>query len=507
MWIQQTASSNGSKNKREDVAEAAVLVNDSGISGLCRNGREHEFHGRTSSFPPEFPQDGTKRISGHDTGRRIAGARPARAKEDRTAWKQFNESHLWVRSDPAEARAILREHALLKPWLVNSGRDEAVNVSTLNGSGRRKLTWLVNCLAKLSVKEGGEEAARRLHRYLTDSANACIPADEIIVVQGLIVAERVDLGRGAYLAPYEDARIEFDLPEEPEPFQKTTTPNAAALVRSLEFGPAIGPPEKDSGLPDMHVRYRFPTDCRIGLETWFYDAKFLVDMLSIAGRAPLLSRTRYVKLSKWIQEIDPNFAHWSRDSDGFVSDAWPKGRELSKSDAETFVALSRDWYAKLGKPHALALAVRRLAASLSRPGGRFGEEDRIFDVAIALEIFYGGKMGRELAKRAARLLGADATEQIRTYDQARWFYRVRSRLVHTEESAPARDSLYGELEAGRDLACRSLRSLLKYDVPVDWTQVRPLEREAEDYVERDGGKGLRQGAGAGNQHVHIVNTL
>ena len=147
------------------------------------------------------------------------------------------------------------------------------------------------------------------------------------------------------------------------------------------------------------------------------------------------------------------------------------------------------------------------SASLFRPGGRFGEEDRIFDVAIALEIFYGGKTGRELAKRAARLLGADATEQIRTYDQARQFYRVRSRLVHTKEPAPARDSLYGELEAGRDLACRSLRSLLKYDVPVDWTQVRPLEREAEDYVKRDGGKGLRQGAGAGNQHVHIVNTL
>ena len=168
-----------------------------------------------------------------------------------------------------------------------------------------------------------------------------------------------------------------------------------------------------------------------------------------------------------------------------MSDAWPKGRELSKSGAEIFVALSRDWYAKPGKPHALALAVRRLAASLSRPGGRFGEEDRIFDVAIALEIFYGGKTGHKLAKRAARLLGANATEQIRTYDQARRFYSVRTSLVHTEEPAPARDSLYGELEAGRDLACRSLGSLLKCDMPVDWTQVRPyLEREAEDYVER-----------------------
>ena len=129
--------------------------------------------------------------------------------------------------------------------------------------------------------------------------------------------------------------------------------------------------------------------------------------------------------------------------------------------------------------------MRRLAASLSRPGGRFGEEDRILDVAIALEICYGGKKGHQLAKRAARLLGADATQQIRSYDQARRFYSVRSRIVHTEGPAPGRDSLHGELEAGWDLACRSLRDLLKHDVPVDWAQVKTyLEREAEEYVER-----------------------
>ena len=295
----------------------------------------------------------------------------------------------------------------------------------------------------------------------------------------------MDLGNGAYFAPYEHARIEFDLPDEPEPFQKTPTPNAAVLVRSLEFGPAIGLPKGDPGLQDIQVGYRFPIDYRIDLERWFDDAKFLVDVLSIAVRAPLLSRTRYVQMPKWIQEIDPNFAHWNRDSGGFVSNAWPKGRDLSRSGADNFVALSRNSYTEPQKPHALTLALHRLAASFSRPGGRFGEEDRILDVAIALEIFYGGKNGHELAKRAARLLGADATDQIQNYDQARRFYSVRSTIVHAKDPAPARDSLYGALEAGRDLACRSLGSLLERDLPVDWAQVRPhLEPEAEDHVER-----------------------
>ena len=95
-------------------------------------------------------------------------------------------------------------------------------------------------LPRQALRDGrGEAAARRLHEFLTAAANARIPANEIIVVHGLIVTGRVDLGSGAYLLPYEDVRIEFDLPDEPEPFQKKRTPNAAALVRGLEFGPGI----------------------------------------------------------------------------------------------------------------------------------------------------------------------------------------------------------------------------------------------------------------------------
>ena len=407
----------------------------------------------------------------------------ARAKHDATAMKQFNESHLSVRADPAEARAIVREHALIQPWLVGSGSEEEIEVWILNRGYQADLTWLVNCLAKLSVKEGGEEAARRLHLFLTALADAAVPADEIIVFHGLIAKERVDLGRGAYFAPYEHARIEFDLPEEPEPFPKKRTPNAAVLVRSLACGPAVDATDDGPSLPNAEASYRFPSDYRIVLEDWFHEYKFLVDLLSIAARTRLLSRTRYVQFPAWIREIDPNLAHCHRTSDGYVSDVWPKGRELSQSDVDAFAAISRNWYTQAQPPDALKLPIRRLAASFSRPGGPFWQEDRILDIAIALEIFYDGKQGHELSKRAARLFGADAKEQIQAYDQARRFYRVRSRIVHTEKPAPARDSLYVELEAGQDLAYRSLSRLLEHRIPVDWAQVRPyLEVEAEAHV-------------------------
>ena len=419
--------------------------------------------------------------------RRGYRALAARAKHDPAATRQFTESRLWVEADPAEARDILREHPLMKPALVGSGKDKAVGFRIINSDHRSELTWLVSCLAKLSVKEGGEEAAGRLHRYLTAGANASIPAHEIVVFHGLVVKGRFDLGADAYLAPYEHAKVEFALPEEPEPFPKRNYPNAAVLVRSLTYGPGVAWPRDGPGLPHMQIAYDFPADYRLDLEGWFDESKFLVDLLSIAARVHLLSRTRHVRLAKWIEEIDPNFAFGAMDSGGFVSDVWPEGREILKGDVDAFVELARGSYTYPGKPNAMNLAIRRLAASFSRPGGRFDLEDRILDIAISLEVLYGGKTGRALAPRAAGLLGVSAADQKRTYDHATRFYDVRSAIVHSKKSTPQRDVLEGELETGRDLACRTLAALLERNAAVQWADVRrSLKPETRAYIDAAG---------------------
>ena len=408
----------------------------------------------------------------------------ARAKYDPVASVQFKESHLRVKADPVEAMAILREHPLMKPGLEGSGRNEGVRLRILDGMYRSDLTWLVSCLAKLSVKEGGEEAARRLHRYLTAGANGTVPAYEITVIHGLVVKTRFNLDAGAYLAPYGDARAEFGLPDEPESMSKTSYPDAVVLVRSLEYGPGVAPPDDGAGLPEVQIAYRFPAAYRVDLEGWFDDSKLLVDLLSIARRVPLLSRTRYVRLARWIKEIDPNLAHGTQDSRGYVSDVWPeRSHDPSKGDVDTFLKLARGWRTYPDKPVAMNLAIRRLAASFSRPGGRFGQEDRILDVAIALEVLYGGKTGHKLSQRAAALLGATAAEQKRIYDQAKGFYAGRSGIVHWKRS-PSPDVLDKELESGRNLACLTLASLLNRKAPLRWTDVmRSLLSETKAYIE------------------------
>ena len=406
----------------------------------------------------------------------------ARAKHDPEALRQFNKSRLRIKTDPAEAKDILREHPLIKQGLKGSGEDEGILFRVLDNSFGSSLTLLVSSLAKLSVKEGGEEAARRLHRFLTAGANASIPAHEITVFHGLIVKGRINLGTGAYLAPYEHAKSEFDLPEEPEPWPKSSHPNAAVLVRSLSYGPCVALSDDGPDLPQMQISYRFPTNYQIDLESWFNDSKLLVNLLSIAARVPLLSRTLYVRLPKWTKEITTYDSLGARLSRGFTSDVWPKGRDISKNDADAFVALSRGWSAYAGKPDAMNLAIRRLAGSFSRPGGRFGEEDRILDVAIALEVFYGGT-GRKLAPRAAGLIGENTEEQKRIYDQAKHFYDLRSSIVHSKKPTPALDLLQKELKEGRDLACCTLASLFKRNTPVQWADVMSrLIPETRTYI-------------------------
>ena len=439
-----------------------------------------------SPFPPDIPRYG--RIDEYWSAlHRGYRALAARAKYDPVASMQFKESHLWVKTDPVEAMTILREHPLMKPGLAGSGMNEGVRLWILNRMHRSELKWLVSCLAKLSIKEGGPEVARRLHRYLTAGVNGTVPAHEITVIHGLVVKTRFNLDAldaGAYLAPYADARAEFGLPDEPEPMSKTSYPNAAVFVRSLEYGPGVAPTDDDAALDDVQVSYRFPVEYRVDLESWFGDSKLLVDLLSIAKRVPLFSRTRYVRVARWIEEIDPSFAHGTEDSSGFVSDVWPRrGRELSEDDVDAFLDLARGWYTYPDKPDAMNLAIRRLAASFSRPGGRFGQEDRILDVAIALEVLYGGTTGHKLSQRAAGLLGATAGEQKRAYDQARAFYDARSRIVHWEKALPSPDVLDKELEAGRSLACLTLSSLLKRNAPLRWADVmRSLLPETQAYI-------------------------
>ena len=413
----------------------------------------------------------------------------ARAKHDPAAAKLFAESHLWLKSDPAEARAILREHPLLRPGLIGSGKREGVGfMLPTHDWFHVDLKSLVSHLAKRAMKDSGEQAAQLLHRYLTAGAEANLPAYEIALLHGLKLDRRFDLGSEAYLAPYEDAKATYGLPDEPEkwlngagrnPSRSNRPVSTAALVRSLRWGPGVAPPPDGDFSNKSHracapkVKYRFPGDYEIDLANRFSDDnKVLVDLLSIATRSPLISHTSFVRVAKWVEELDPNFAFGFRSSSAYLSDAWPKEHQFCQHDAAAFAALANRWCTYRGKRDVIDLAIRRLAASFARVGGPFSAEDRILDVSIALEIMYGPikqQLAQQLAARAERLLGQTPDKRDWISNTVKSFYGVRSAIVHGKKKIKGgRRAIDKALEDGRDLACLTLAELLSRGPVRDW---------------------------------------
>ena len=414
----------------------------------------------------------------------------ARTKHDPAAAKLFAESHLWLKSDPTEARAILREHPLLRPGLIGLSKREGVGfILPTRDWFHVDLKSLVSHLAKRAMKDSGEQAAQLLHRYLTAGEEANLPAYEITLLHGLQLDRRFDLGSEAYLAPYEDAKATYGLPDEPEKWIKGTDRNlnqshrpvsTAVLVRSLRWGPGVAPPPDDGDFSNKSrracapkVKYRFPRDYEIDLADRFPDDnKVLVDLLSTATRSPLISHTSFVRVAKWVEELDPNFALGFRNSSAYLSDVRPKEHQFCPHDAATFATLANHWCTYRGKRDVIDIAIRRLAASFARVGGPFSVEDRILDVSIALEIMYGPikqNLAYQLASRAKRLLGQGTNKRGWISNRVKSFYEVRSAIVHGKKKIKGgRPAIDKALEDGRDLACLTLAELLSRGPVRDW---------------------------------------
>ena len=440
-------------------------------------------------FSPETPHYGPLDEYWPDIHRQYRDL-AARAKHDPAAAKIFAESHLWLKSDPVEARAILREHPLLRPGLIGLSKREGVGfILPTHDWFHVDLKSLVSHLAKRAMKDSGEQAAQLLHRYLTAGEDANIPAYEITLLHGLKLDRRFDLGSEAYLAPYEDAKATYGLPDEPEkwlndagrnPSRSNRPVSTAVLVRGLRWGPGVAlPPDDDDSSNKSRrscapkVKYCFPGDYEIDLANRFADDnKVLVDLLSIATRSPLISHTSFVRVAKWVEEIDPNFAFSSRSASASLPDASPKEHQLCQQDAAAFVALASRWCTYRGRRDVIDIAIRRLAASFARVGGPFSTEDRILDVSIALEIMYGPikqKLTHQLSTRAERLLGPSTDQRGWISNRVKSFYGVRSAIVHGQKKIKGgRRAIDKALEDGRDLACLTLAELLSRGPIRDW---------------------------------------
>ena len=126
---------------------------------------------------------------------------------------------------------------------------------------------------------------------------------------------------------------------------------------------------------------------------------------------------------------------------------------------------------RMGERYArMAPIVGRLAEALGRDG-RFAVEDRILDVAIALERMYqleGGEISHKMRTRVAWFLGADVESRLREMKSVKEFYEARSAIVHNPKRKAVTQRHHDAFAKGFDIARRSLFKLLREDPPDDW---------------------------------------
>ncbi len=363
-------------------------------------------------------------------------------------------------SYPSTAVGILQEHPVVRRNSADSGDEPAIMAVIPPGSATRvELDWLATWLTKTAVRKGGRYAAGILDRLLNLSEAKALPGHEIALFRGPRVDRCFEIAQGAFIAPYAEM-VGRGLLREPEKVPWEKPPDyrqmgAAAIVRTLTWGPCIKPPMTSRTAGEEMVPYMsFPClGNREGLGV-------LLDLLSIQTRCGVEVLSVQYREADFMAEIAPRFRATSKLGLFEASMIGPRRaprNSFEPAHADALREAIRDW-TEGHNVHSYAL--RRLASSVDR-SGRFHLEDSILDLSIALETMY--KVDRELRyklrTRAGYFLGSNANERNIIFARVGRFYDARSAIVHG--STCSRQRLEQASSEGFEVAKDTLFKLLR----------------------------------------------
>ena len=372
-------------------------------------------------------------------------------------------------------RGILRSHPTLARALgLIIGNDEFW-VQILGHGHRTSLTDLIaGLMARADELSAGSfrAAAGELHSFLdsTGGGDACtVPGDldtgyDTMLFHGLHLEEEVEIGEGFVMLPFEhvrafvDEKVLADMAPDVARFREWRL--VGAVVRPFRWKPEIrrgddfrdalseppGPFDQDvlEFLELLAVSHRIPIVCLVAIrECLNRSACRLLGQAHYSGQ-----RQR----GRPVHRFDP-FA----EPPGLRADAVEEAKKIFEERRN-------------GRYGGLAPVVRRLAEALARDG-RFAAEDRILDVAIALERMYalgGGEISYKMRIRASWFLGEDAEDRRRVVKSLADFYGVRSEIVHNRKRKASAERCREAFVAGFDIAAGTLFKLLEDGPPADW---------------------------------------
>ena len=380
-----------------------------------------------------------------------------------------------LRAAMSPVRSVLRSHPVLWRALGLLLDNDDFWVQIRGHGSRTSLTDLIGGLMARADElpgDGFEGAAGELHAFLDSSAGGdagAVPGGldigyDTVLFHGLCLEEEIDIGGGLAMVPFEQVRAFID-----DRVLKEMAPDlvrfrdwrlVGAVVKPFRWRPEL----RREG--DMRETYTHPPG------PFAQDALEFVELLAVSHRAPIvcLAAVRECLSRSACQLLGQAHNHggvqWGRPVHRFDPFGEPPGPRTEAFE-EARTAYSERGSGRYGK---LAPVVARLAEALAREG-RFAAEDRILDVAIALERMYelsGGEITYKMRTRASWFLGRDAEDRLRVMKSVASFYGVRSAIVHNRKNRPSAARCREAFDTGLEIAARTLFELLKDGPPDDW---------------------------------------
>ena len=332
-------------------------------------------------------------------------------------------------------------------------------------------------MARTADRSGDDfrAAVRELNAFLSptgDKEAAGVLGDldegcDALLFYGLTVNERIDVEDGLQILPFGELQRFVD-----REFVKELAPRGAGFHEWRSVGAVITP---FRWRPLFRRRGSVNEPTRHPPARFLPDARTFLDLLAVSHAAPVLPLAsilgcidRSAARLFGVERKGPGmYQKWAADGrDGFYE--CPVLRPAAFEEArEAF------WDRESARFQTMAPFVGRLAEALGRDG-RFAMNDKVVDVAIALEGMYELPRWKKLLRlenRVSGFLGTAAEEGPRIRENIRTLYGTRSDIVHggSGEVSPLRKG--AAFVTGFELARRSLFKLLRVGIPDNWDEV------------------------------------
>ena len=383
-----------------------------------------------------------------------------------------------LRAALAETRRVLASHPALVHLVDRADTKADFAIRIANRGGRGTLAGLIAGL----ISRAGELGEQGLKPAATELNTLLEPLDgrppdlvfddlsigfHVVLLHGLLIADEIPVADNSAIVPFQsldafvDRRPVRDVA--PKIVNHHTWNSVAAIVKPFRWKPLFLQPNDPSD-PDLDWGGTFFEDATAFIELLaLFHARPVIPLVSIPycihrTASHLLGQFHYHSGYTWGRSVQ------NLDTSSGSSDLSPEEFDAARRQLRH---RGSDRYRNC-EP-----VIARLAEALAR-SGRFHVDDKILDVAIALEQLYqpeGDAISFKLKTRAACFLEDRADHRLRVFRDVDALYKARSSIVHRRKKGTSVESKTAAFEKGFDVARRTVVKLLSEGPPSNWDEV------------------------------------